>query len=247
MPLDLSSLDSVKQFADMVVKQRKLPVNLLINNAGIMATPYQETKEGFELQFGTNHLGHFLLTKLLLDTLEANKPSRIVVVASDSHEEALPVEVRYKGFDLMTRAKDSSGNDICKPVTPYNRFHAYSQSKLCNVLFAYELHRRLNNSGSSGIAVNVLHPGVVYTNINTNLFFPLNHIAAYLFKTVAKTPLEGAATSLYVALNEDELAGVSGKYFVDCTMHASSPLSHDREQARRLWDISEELVQKWLN
>ena len=151
--LDLASLDSVRKFADSILK-RASRLNILINNAGIMMCPYQKTKDGFEMQFGTNHLGHFLLTMLLLELIKKSAPSRIINVSSIGHT----LGSGKIHFDDINFERD---------YTPYE---AYFHSKLANVLFTRELSKRLEGSH---VTVNSLHPGAVKTDLE-------RHFSAYL-------------------------------------------------------------------
>ncbi|KAH9646978.1 Short-chain dehydrogenase TIC 32 [Citrus sinensis] len=159
MELDLSSLASVRKFASEF-KSSGLPLNILINNAGIMATPFMLSKDNIELQFATNHIGHFLLTNLLLETMgktsrESSKEGRIVNVSSRRHQFSYPEGIRFD------RINDQSG---------YNRFSAYGQSKLANVLHTSELARRLKEDGVD-ITANSVHPGAITTNLFRNISF----------------------------------------------------------------------------
>lgn len=222
MPLDLASLESVRSFADEFLG-RYPHLDVLINNAGLMQQHRTETKDGFETSFGVNHLGHVLLTSLLLDRLKAAAPSRIVVVASEAHRQArsgldfsdLQAERRYGGFD------------------------AYGKSKLANILYARELARRLEGTG---VTVNSLHPGTIATGFGqdgdtSGLFAFAFSLARPFFKKADK----GAETSIYLASSPD-MDGVTGTYFSDCREKAPSPAGQDGEAARRLWEVSESLV-----
>ncbi|CAI5769399.1 Uncharacterized protein PODLI_1B020849 [Podarcis lilfordi] len=219
--LDLASLGSVRRFCQQVL-QEESRLDVLINNAGIFQCPYMKTEDGFEMQFGVNHLGHFLLTNLLLGLLKSSAPSRIVVVSSKL----------YKYGEINFDDLNSELN--------YNKSFAYSRSKLANILFTRELARRLENTG---VTVNVLHPGIVRTNLGRHIHIPL--LAKPLFNLVSwaffKTPLEGAQTSIYLA-SSPEVEGVSGKYFGNCKEEQLLPNAMDDLVARKLWDISEVMV-----
>ncbi|XP_072858058.1 retinol dehydrogenase 14 [Pogona vitticeps] len=219
--LDLASLRSVRRFCQQVL-QEESRLDVLINNAGIFQCPYMKTEDGFEMQFGVNHLGHFLLTNLLLGLLKNSAPSRIVVVSSKL----------YKYGEINFDDLNSELN--------YNKGFAYSRSKLANILFTMELARRLEGTG---VTVNVLHPGVVRTNLGRYIHIPL--LARPLFNFVSwaffKSPLEGAQTSIYLA-SSPEVEGVSGKYFGDCKEEQLLPKATDDLVARKLWDISEVMV-----
>lgn len=180
------------------------------------------TEDGFEMQFGVNHLGHFLLTNLLLGLLKSSAPSRIVVVSSKL----------YKYGDINFEDLNSEQN--------YNKSFCYSQSKLANILFTRELARRLEGTN---VTVNVLHPGIVRTNMGRYIHIPLlvkplYHLVSWIF---FKTPEEGARTSVYLA-SSPEVEGVSGKYFGDCKEEELLPKAMDESIARKLWDVSEIMV-----
>ncbi|CAM4640260.1 retinol dehydrogenase 14 [Lepidochelys kempii] len=219
--LDLASLRSVRSFCQRVL-QEEPRLDVLINNAGIFQCPYMKTEDGFEMQFGVNHLGHFLLTNLLLGLLKSSAPSRIVVVSSKLYKYG---EINFE--------------DLNSEIS-YNKSFGYSRSKLANILFTRELARRLEGTG---VTVNVLHPGIVRTNLGRYVNIPL--LAKPLFNLVSwaffKTPLEGAQTSIYLA-SSAEVEGVSGKYFGDCKEEELLPKAMDDLVARKLWDISEVMV-----
>ncbi|XP_036729663.1 retinol dehydrogenase 14 isoform X1 [Balaenoptera musculus] len=216
--LDLASLRSVRSFC----QEEEPRLDVLINNAGIFQCPYMKTEDGFEMQFGVNHLGHFLLTNLLLGLLKSSAPSRIVVVSSKL----------YKYGDINFEDLNSEQN--------YNKSFCYSRSKLANILFTRELARRLEGTN---VTVNVLHPGVVRTNLGRHIHIPL--LVKPLFNLVSwaffKTPLEGAQTSIYLA-SSPEVEGVSGKYFGDCKEEELLPKAMDESVAGKLWDVSEVMV-----
>ncbi|XP_007506157.1 retinol dehydrogenase 14 [Monodelphis domestica] len=219
--LDLASLSSVRAFCrEVLLEEPRLDV--LINNAGVFQCPYTKTEDGFEMQFGVNHLGHFLLTNLLLDRLKDSAPSRIVVVSSKL----------YKYGEINFEDLNSELN--------YNKSFCYSQSKLANILFTRELARRLEGTN---VTVNVLHPGIVRTNLGRHINIPL--LVKPLFNLVSwaffKTPEEGAQTSIYLA-SSAEVEGVTGKYFGDCKQEELLPKAMDDSVARKLWDISEVMV-----
>uniref|UniRef100_A0A8C5M4T4 Retinol dehydrogenase 14 n=1 Tax=Leptobrachium leishanense TaxID=445787 RepID=A0A8C5M4T4_9ANUR len=219
--LDLSSLRSVRRFCQEVVKEEP-HLDVLINNAGIFQCPYMNTEDGFEMQFGVNHLGHFLLTHLLLSLLKSSAPSRIVVVSSKLYKYG---EIN---FDDLNSEKS------------YSKSFGYSRSKLANILFTRELARRLEGTG---VTVNSLHPGIVRTNLGRYINIPI--LIKPLFNVVSwaffKSPAEGAQTSVYLASSAD-VEGVSGKYFGDCKEEELLPKAMDDLVARKLWDISEIMV-----
>uniref|UniRef100_A0AAZ1Y224 Retinol dehydrogenase 14b n=1 Tax=Oreochromis aureus TaxID=47969 RepID=A0AAZ1Y224_OREAU len=219
--LDLASLRSVRNFCEEVT-QEESQVDVLINNAGVYQCPYTKTDEGFEMQLGVNHMGHFLLTHLLLDLLKASAPSRIVVVSSKLYKYG------HINFDDL----NSENN--------YNKAFCYSQSKLANLLFTLELARRLEGTG---VTVNALTPGIVRTRLGRHIQIPL--LAKPLFYLASlvffKSPLEGAQTPLYLACSP-EVEGVSGKCFANCKEEELLPKATDEETAKKLWDISRRMV-----
>ncbi|KAL5744644.1 hypothetical protein ACOSQ2_027760 [Xanthoceras sorbifolium] len=227
MELDLSSMASVRKFASDFIA-RDLPLNLLINNAAA-ATPFMLSKDNIELQFATNHLGHFLLTSLLLDTMkktarESNKEGRIVIVSSDAHKFTYPEGIR------LDKINDQTG---------FSNFRSYGQSKLANVLHCNELARRFKEE-KVNITANTIHPGTTVTNIFRygGIFNGIVHsIGKYVFKSVQ----QGAATTCYVALHP-QVQGTSGEYFSDCNLAKANDQARDVELAKKLWDFSMNLV-----
>lgn len=233
MALDLSDLDGVRRFATTFL-QRFESLPLLINNAGVMALPYGCTADGFEMQFGTNHLGHFALTGLLLPAIMAAPHARVVVVSSGLHERGTI------DFDNLDGKR------------AYSPWGAYGQSKLANLLFAYELQRRFTAAGVNALAAGS-HPGWAATNLQaagprmagSRLRERLSDIGNRLF---AQSAAMGALPTLYAATAADihggeyigplgmmGLRGAPGKV-------KSSARSHDRAIAARLWQVSEELT-----
>ncbi|XP_068640840.1 short-chain dehydrogenase TIC 32, chloroplastic-like [Aristolochia californica] len=224
MELDLSSLASVKIFASKF-KSKDLPLNILINNAGVMGNPFTLSQDGIELQFATNHLGHFLLTNLLLETMKntacnSNIEGRIVNLSSEGHKFTYNEGIRFE------KINEESG---------YFAIFAYGQSKLANVLHANELARRLKEEGVS-ITANSLHPGAIATNLLRYHSF-INSIVSTLGRFVLKDIPQGAATTCYVALHP-EVEGVSGKYFKDSNIAKTSAQAQDEEMAKKLWDFN---------
>ncbi|KAK2984545.1 hypothetical protein RJ640_018923 [Escallonia rubra] len=229
MELDLSAIESVRNFASEY-KSSGLPLNLLINNAGLMAPPFMLSKDNIELQFATNHLGHFLLTSLLLETMkntarESQKEGRIVNLSSEGHRFAYkPEGIRF---------------DKINDKSSYSSLSAYGQSKLANILHANELARRLKEEGVE-ITANSLHPGAISTNLLRHHGF-IDGIVNYIGKYVLKNIPQGAATTCYVALHP-KVKGVSGEYFVDSNLAKPSPLAVDADLAKKLWDFSLDLT-----
>lgn len=222
MKLDLASLKSVSAFA-AAFRERFNRLDVLVNNAGVMPGKRYTTEDGFELIFGTNHLGHYLLTHKLLDLLRRSAPARIVVVASTMHHRG---QINFD--DLQAEHK-------------YGPMSVYSNSKLANVMFAFALARRLKGSG---VTANCLHPGIVRTQIIQKQIGDYPAILRPLaipFLALALSPAQGARTSIHLA-SSPEIEGVSGKYFVRCKPARSSARSHDVSVQEKLWDLSARLV-----
>uniref|UniRef100_A0A8C3AV64 Si:dkey-23o4.6 n=1 Tax=Cyclopterus lumpus TaxID=8103 RepID=A0A8C3AV64_CYCLU len=221
--LDLGSVYSVRQFAkDFTDGEDRLDV--LINNAGVMMCPRWLTEDGFETQLAVNHLGHFLLTNLLLPKLKSSAPSRVVTVSSIAHQGG-----RIDFDDLFSSKKT------------YSSLESYRQSKLANVLFSRELGRRLRGSGVSAFC---LHPGVIRTELGRHVegWFPLLGALLRLPSLLLmKTPSEGSQTTLYCALTPG-LDGQSGRYFSDCAEKEAAPEGRDDFVSRKLWEESARLV-----
>lgn len=218
---DLSTLEGIARAAE-AFKQRQRRLDVLVNNAGGVFIRRSVTADGLEMTFALNHLAYFLLTGLLLDVLKQSAPARVVNVSSGLHMRA------HLDFDDLQYARRYSG------------FQAYGRSKLANVLFTYELARRL---AGSGVTVNCLHPGYVNTGLSLNngpIYGVFAGLSARLF---GRKPEEGARTSIYLAASP-EVEGVTGKYFADCQPISSSPESYDKEVAARLWHDSLEICRK---
>ena len=233
--LDLASLASVRAAAAQVLAMTPV-VHLLFNNAGIMATPFGHTEGGFETQFGTNHLGHFLFTTLLMPALIAAAPARVVVLTSSGH-----------------RRSDVHLDDPNFERRPYEKWSAYGQSKTANSLFAVELTRRYQEQG---VTANAVHPGGIMTNLQR--FLPREEQLAMGWmdeqgnlNPLFKTPEQGAATSVWAAVGS-ELEGVGGLFLEDVgeslpegaalPFTGYMPYARDPQTARALWTLSEELV-----
>lgn len=242
IPLDLSSLASIKQFVDQY-KATKQPLHLLINNAGIMACPKSYTKDGFETQFGVNHLGHFYLTNQLIENLKQSgtieQPSRVINLASVGHYLfALPEGIQFN---------DLHGNQS------YDIWERYGMSKLANILFSNELNRRMKDETNGCVISIALHPGMITsTNLKrhesgftfyASIVQPLWRSGAsplamcYGYKTIE----QGSATTLFCALSPDV---IPGEYYVDCQVEKKyiHKRIKDLDLMRRLWDVSVELT-----
>jgi retinol dehydrogenase-12 len=216
LELELGDFDSVRHCAAEFL-ERDLPLQLLINNAGI-GVQRGQTESGFELAFGTNHLGPFLLTGLLLERMVKSAPARIVVVSSVGHSSAKGID-----FEAVRRTtKSQSGSN------------EYYSSKLANVLFSAELSRRLEGTGVTTYA---LHPGIVATEVWRRFPRPITWIA----KRFMISPEEGARTSIHCA-TAPELSEQSGLYYDRCETREVSELARDRALARELWEKSEAWV-----
>jgi len=226
--LDLTRLDSIRSAA-ADLRAAHPSIDLLINNAGVMYTPKQTTADGFELQFGTNHLGHFALTGLLLDRLLTVPGSRVVTVSSTGH-----------------RIRAAIGFDDLQWQRSYSRIAAYGQAKLANLMFTYELQRRLAPHGTT-IAV-AAHPGVSHTDLTRNTPAALRLPISWLAPLLTQTAEMGALPTLRAATDP---AVVGGQYYGpgnrwgtrgNPKLVTSSPDSHDQAVQRRLWTVSEELT-----
>lgn len=216
---DLASQQSIRQLVtDFQSRYKQLHV--LINNAGLFVLNHTETGDGLETTFAVNYLAPFLLTNLLLDTLKASAPARIINVSSDAH-----VGASLNMGDLQSKKR-------------HGIMHPYGQSKLAVVMFTYELARRLEGTG---VTVNTLHPGFVATNIGRSGVNPLLRPILKLVFSRGISPEEGAKTTIYLATSPD-VEGVSGKYFVKSTPRRSAPISYDVALQDQLWDESTKLV-----
>lgn len=216
--LDLADLDSVQRAARAVSEQG--PLDAIINNAGVMALPKLELTRGYEKQFFTNHVGHFALTRLCLESLAPG--GRVVAVASDAHRAAPRVGI---DFDNLRGEKS------------YRPWRAYARSKLANILFAFELGRRLKEPTMMAHAV---HPGVIHTNLSRHSkLIDLGYSIAgpLALKSIA----EGAATQTYVATSP-KVAAFPPTYFKDSNPAQARQIAYSAELALRLWDYSEELL-----
>ncbi|XP_004534305.1 retinol dehydrogenase 14 isoform X1 [Ceratitis capitata] len=218
--LDLGSQKSVREFAADIVKNEP-KIDVLIHNAGMaLAFRGHTSEDGIELTMATNHYGPFLLTHLLIDVLKRSAPSRIVIVASELY--------RFASVNL----------DKLNPIGTFPAAYLYYVSKFANIYFARELAKRLEGSG---VSVNFLHPGMIDSGIWRNVPFPLNLPMMAITKGFFKTTKAGAQTTIYLATS-DEVANVSGKYFMDCKESTLSAAAMDEEKGRKLWEESVKLV-----
>lgn len=217
---DFSALDSVRDLAAQFL-QRYDKLDVLVNNAGAYFLRRQDSADGYEMTLAVNHLAPFLLTDLLLERLKASAPARIVNVASDAHAQAT---MAFDDLQFEQR---------------YPSFGAYGRSKLANILFTYELARRLEGTG---VTANAVHPGFVSTGMGSNNVPPwLGKLFRGMTSLFARDVVEGAETVIYLA-DSPEVEGVSGKYFEDKTAVSSSPISYDEAVAARLWNLSAQMV-----
>jgi len=215
---DLSKQDDVRGLAREAAEA--LPrLDVLVNNAGAIIGERELTVDGIETTFAVNHLAYFLLTHLLLDKLKASAPSRVVNVASEAHRRA--------AIDL----------DDLQGERGYSGWQAYGRSKLANIVFTYELARRL---AGTGVTANCLHPGVVATNFGKSGSAPVRWLLT-LARPFIRTSSKGAETTVYLA-SSPEVEGVTGRYFMDCKEARSNAASYDESVWRRLWDVSEAMT-----
>ena len=238
LPLDLADLSSVRAFSEQFLALA-VPLDVLVNNAGVMALPYRKTRDGFEMQFGTNHLGHFALTGLLLPALlssgaSGGAPARVVTVSSGMHI------IGRVDFDNLDGSRG------------YRRWAAYGQSKLANLLFAYELDRRFKTANINAISVGC-HPGYAATNLQTAALRMENQtrfekLVDWGNRAVAQSAEDGALPTVFAAadpsVNGCDYIGPTGLF----TMRGrpgkqkSTPMSYDEALARELWEVSERLT-----
>uniref|UniRef100_A0A3B4B6G7 Dehydrogenase/reductase (SDR family) X-linked n=1 Tax=Periophthalmus magnuspinnatus TaxID=409849 RepID=A0A3B4B6G7_9GOBI len=221
--LDLTSLKSIQQFTQNF-KQRRLPLHVLVNNAGTMLVPERQTQDGFELHFGLNYLSHFLLTNLLLDVLKdsgkAGRCARIVNMSSATH---------YAGVIDM--------NDLNRS---YSSHGAYSQSKLALVLFTYCLQEQLTSAGAQ-VTVNAVDPGMVDTALYDNLWTLAQMLKKPVAKILFRTPAEGASTAVFAAVSS-QMEGVGGVYLYNGEKTRSAEISYDSDLQIQLWKRSCQVV-----
>jgi NAD(P)-dependent dehydrogenase (short-subunit alcohol dehydrogenase family) len=215
---DLASMQSVKNFTEQV-KQDFDHLDILINNAGLWQDKFETSADGIEMTWAVNHLAPFLLTNLLLDLLKKAPKARIINVASDLHQG----EINWQDVEFR---KNFSG------------LNAYKQSKLANILFTRLLAEKLKGTN---ITANALMPGFIATDI----FRKMPAFVRWLIPFFAKTPKQGAETTIYLATSP-EVEGISGEYFKDKKRGSSSYYSKNMEAARKLWDLSEKYVKNYL-
>ena len=216
---DLSSQGSVRKLARTFIS-RYSQLHVLINNAGAITRHRRLTVDGIETQFAVNHLAPFLLTNLLLDTLKESAPSRVVTVSSQVHSKS-PLD-----FDDLSSDREYTASQV------------YRKTKLANILFTYELARRLEGTG---VTANCLHPGVIATKLLDD-YMGGSHDAGFgSGESIGDSPEEGAAAVRHVATSPD-IGSISGKYIYDYAVRETAPITYDEEHAERLWDVSAELT-----
>ncbi len=218
---DLSAQKNIYNAAQDVLKDFNT-IDILVNNAGAWFSKLELTEDGVERQFAVNHLAYFLFTKELMGGLAASDDGRIICVGSDSHFHG---KIHFNDVSLRSN---------------YHGLRAYAQSKLANVMFVYELDRRLKEKRLENIDVNCVQPGRVNTDIGLKHTISFHSLAWRIRRLGGLSPAAGAATSIYLA-TENEVQGLSGKYWDKCRPKPSSPGSYIEEDARRLWEISESL------
>ncbi len=217
---DLSSQDSIRTLATEI-KNKYPQIDVLVNNAGLAFSNYQTSVDGVEMTFAVNHIGYFLLTNLLLDNLKAAPNARIVNVASSTHAQA-----KMNFDDIGHKQK-------------YTLFGVYNQSKLCNVLFTYDLAKRLKGTN---VTVNCLNPGPVKTNLSRDMSAVFKFIGGLFFLT----PEKASETAVYLA-SSPEVEHVTGKYFTKKKAVESSKLSQDEAVQKKLWKLSEDTIKQKFN
>jgi NAD(P)-dependent dehydrogenase (short-subunit alcohol dehydrogenase family) len=216
---DLSSQQSIRQFVQDF-QQKYTQLHVLVNNAGSVFARGSVSPDGIEMTLAVNHLASFLLTNLLLDTIKASAPARIVNVSSEAQAAG------FIDFDDLEGKRN------------YRLLRAYAQSKLANVLFTYALARRLEGTG---VTVNCLHPGRVVTNIWTRVLPNWLHFLGIIVRPFCIPAEQGALTNIYLATST-EVEGVTGKFFDKCRILPSAKISCDQNIQERLWTISEKLT-----
>jgi len=219
MLADLSSQKSIRAFAEEF-KRKHAKLHVLVNNAGVVNPERTVTPDGIESTFALNHLGYFLLTHQLLDVLKASAPARIINLASEAQR------MGHINFEDIGGEKK------------FSSFRAYSQSKLANIMFSYDLAKRLEGTG---VTVNAVHPGAVATNFGKEMKGLLGFVFKKLGRRFMRTAEQGAQTSIYLA-SSPEVEGVTGKYFADSKPLKSNKESYDENVRRKLWELSEKLT-----
>ncbi|XP_025263371.1 retinol dehydrogenase 11 [Camponotus floridanus] len=221
--LDLTNLKSVRECARKILSDESV-IHILINNAGVMMTPYEKTKDGFELQLQSNYLGHFLLTLLLLPRIQSSAPGcRIINVSSICHRVG---KIYFNDINLENS---------------YSPMKAYGQSKLANILFTKELAHRLKEARINGINVYSLHPGVIRTELSryySRTIIPgANFIYRNIMRPFIKNPVQGAQTTIHCAVDE-KVANETGLYYAECRVSSPQWRARDDQISKKLWDLT---------
>ncbi|XP_064641026.1 WW domain-containing oxidoreductase-like [Lineus longissimus] len=229
MPLDLCSLKSIQEFVRLY-DEREWPLHVLVLNAGVMWLPWEQTEDGFERTMQTNYIGNFYLTKLLARKMLASAPARVVVVAAESH--------RFSDIDINNISPEwispSSDRD-------FRSIMAYNRSKICSMLFSHELNNQL---WDQGVVSNSVHPGnLIYTGLGKDS--KLYRSVLFLFRPFSKSLQQGCATTVYCAIGR-ELEESGGMYFNNCVRCPPAPDACNSRIAKRLWKVTEEMIDKRL-
>ena len=217
---DFSEQASIRECAKEIISLEE-NIDVLINNAGVVNTGYHETSEGIENTFAVNHIGYFLLTNLLLDSMKGSNESRIINVSSAAH--SFVQDINWDNINF----KEDFGRGM----------HVYGHSKLANLLFTRHLAIKLS---TDNVTVNAIHPGGVNTSLGGQNKTWYSKPLRLMLRPFFRSPLKGAASILYLATKEDN--GITGEYFVDCEIAKSSSYSKNLQEAQKLWDLSEQLV-----
>ncbi len=217
---DMGSQSDIRAIAKAFIATER-PLDVLFNNAGVVLQQRSETQDGFETTFGVNHLGYFLLTVLLMDRLKAAPAGRVVSTASDAY--------KFSGGRLNF--------DDLQSARKYTTFGAYGASKLANILFTRELARRV---GDSNVTVNAFHPGMVGSDFAKNNGW-IAQVAMTLIKPLARSPLKGAESGIYLCTSP-EVEGHTGGYYFDCAINETKSAARNDDDALRLWEVSEKLT-----
>lgn len=235
LELDLSDLESVKRFSS-ALHEKVDHIDVLINNAGVTTSQYDVTRQGFEMMFGVNHMGHFYLTYHVLDLLQASPhTSRIVIVASDAHR-----------FSSEFQSKLNKEKEIGEKYSLRESMIIYGLTKGCNMMFSYRLNQYLNEKGIKNVTVNCLHPGAVDSSLQRNAPKWLSFLLKPIFYFFFKSTDQGSVASVKLA-SSDELEGVSGKYFND-QGNEDEPKSYitEEENMNWLWNYSKQLIRETM-
>ena len=217
---DFSKQASIRECAKEIISLQE-NIDVLVNNAGVVNTEYHETSEGIENTFAVNHIGYFLLTNLLLDSMKGSNESRIINVSSAAH--SFVQNINWDNINF----KEDFGRGM----------HVYGHSKLANLLFTRHLAIKLS---TDNVTVNAIHPGGVNTSLGSQNKTWYSKPLRLILRPFFRTPLKGAASIVYLATKDDN--GITGEYFVDCEIAKSSSYSKNLREAQKLWDLSEQLV-----